>query len=62
MIVYFVNLSIITIIKSKISFVTRSLNFNILIIKSIITSFYNISRTGVNYIYLYLAWRIDLFC
>jgi len=43
MIVYFINLLIITIIKLKISFITRSLNFSSLIIKSIITSFYNIN-------------------
>ncbi len=55
MIVYFINLLIITIIKLKVSPVTRSLDFNNLIIKSIITSFYSISRIGANYIYLYLA-------
>ncbi len=52
---YFINLLIIIIIKLKISFITRSFDFNSLIIKSIITSFYNISRTGVNYTYLYLV-------
>jgi len=61
MIVYFINLLIIIIIKLKMSFITRSLNFSSLIIKSIIISFYSISRIGVNYIYPYLAWRIDLF-
>ncbi len=61
MIAYFINLLIIIIIKLKISFITRSFNFSNLIIKSIVISFYNISGTGVNYIYLYLAWRVNLF-
>jgi len=43
-----VSLSIITIIKLYLLLVTRSTNGSNLIIKSIITSFYSISRTLVN--------------
>jgi len=61
MIAYFINLSIIIIIESKVLPVTRSFDFGSLITKSIITSFHGVSRTGVNCICLYLAWRADLF-
>ncbi len=62
MMAYFVNLLTITIIKSKTSFVTGSVDLGSLIIKSIVTSFYSVSRTGANCICPYLAWRADLFC
>ncbi len=45
---YLVSLSIITIIKSYLSLVTRLTNRGSFIIKSIVISFYNMSRTLVN--------------
>jgi len=46
--VYLVSLSIITIIESYLLLVTRLTNRGSFIIKSIVTSFYNVSRTSVN--------------
>ncbi len=61
MIVYFINLLIITIIKLKVLLITGSFDFGNLITKSIITSFHGVFGTSANCICLYLAWRADLF-
>ena len=61
-IVYFINLSIIIIIASYTSTIIRFLDFNNLVIKSIITSSYSIFSIGANYIFLYNLYLADLFC
>ena len=61
-IVYFINLSIITIIVLYTSAVVRSLDFSDLVIKSIIISSYSVFDIGVNYIFLYSLCLADLSC
>ena len=56
-----ISLSIITIIKLKVSYIARSIKGSNLTIKSIIISSYSNSSTGANYIYLYLVYRAALF-
>ena len=58
---YFVNLSIITKIKSNLSFIIKFSNSNNFIIKFIITESYNLTDTLVNLIYLYNKYLIILF-
>ena len=48
MIVYFINLSTITIIKLKVSYIAGSFNSSNLTIMSIIILFYSESRTSIN--------------
>ena len=61
-IVYFISLSIITIIVLYTSTVIRSLDFGNLVIKSIITLSYSVFSTGANCIFLYSLYLADLFC
>ena len=58
---YFISLSIITIIVLYISIIIRSLDFSNLVIKSIIILFYNIFNIDTNYIFLYSLYLTDLF-
>ena len=58
---YFISLSIITIIILYTSTIIRSLDFSNLVIKSIITSSYGVFSTGVNCIFLYSLYLADLF-
>ena len=60
--VYFVSLSIITIIELKVSYITGSFKSSSLTIKSIIILSHSNSSTGANYICLYLVCRTILFC
>ena len=62
MIVYFISLSIMTMIELKVSYVAGSFNSGSLTIKSIVISSYSDSGTGANCICLYLACLADLFC
>ena len=50
-----------TIIELKVSYIARSFDSGNLTIKSIIILSYSKSRTGINYIYLYLVYLADLF-
>ena len=50
---YFVNLSIITRIKSNLFFIIKSSDFSNFVIKFIIIKSYNLSGTLINLIYLY---------
>ena len=58
---YFVNLSIITRIKSNLFFVIKSSDFNNFVIKSIIIEFYSLVNILINLIYLYNKYLIILF-
>ena len=58
---YFISLSIITIIALYTSVIIRSLDFSNLVIKSIIISSYSVFSTGANYIFLYNLYLADLF-
>ena len=58
---YFVNLSIITRIKSNLSFIIKSFNLGNFVIKSIITEFYNFVDILINLIYLYNKYLAILF-
>ena len=58
---YFVNLLIITKIKSNLSFIIEFSNFDNFIIKSIIIESYSLFNILVNLIYLYDKYLIILF-
>ena len=62
MIMYFISLSTITIIVLYTSAVIRSLDFNNLVMKSIIISSYSVFGTGANCIFPYSLYLADLFC
>ena len=59
---YFVNLSIITKIKSNLFFVIEFSDFNSFVIKFIIIESYNLSNILANLIYLYSEYLATLFC
>ena len=59
---YFVSLSIITIIVLYTSVVVGSLDFGNLVIKSIIISSYGVFGTGANYVFPYSLYLTNLFC
>ena len=61
MMVYFVSLSMITMMALYTSAVIGSLDFGNLVIKSIVTSSYGVFGTGANCIFLYSLCLADLF-
>ena len=61
MMVYFISLSIITIMALYTSTVIRSLDFGNLVIKFIMISSYSVFGIGVNCIFLYSLCLADLF-
>ena len=60
--VYFISLSMMTMIVLYTSAVVGSLDFGNLVMKSIVTSSYSVFSTGANYIFLYGLCLADLFC
>ena len=59
---YFINLSIITRIKSNLFFVVKSSDFNNFVIKFIVIKSYNFTNILINLIYPYNEYLIILFC
>ena len=62
MMVYFVSLSIITIMALYTSVIIGSLDFGNLVMKSIVTLSHGVFGTGANYMFLYGLCLADLFC
>ena len=58
---YFINLSIITRIKSNLFFIVKSSDFNNFVIKSIVIESYNFINILINLIYPYGKYLVILF-
>ena len=62
MMVYFVSLSMMTMMASYTSTIIGSLDFSNLVMKSIITSSHGVFSTGANCMFPYSLYLADLFC